>query len=315
MRLVLVDTSTGTSHDVREAEAIIGRDPSSRIVITGDAAKAVSGRHARAFLADGQWWIEDAGSRNGTYLGSAHLAPGVRHALTTGAIIGLGTTGPRLQVQEAETRAIMQTMLEAAPAPAHGADPNLDDLSRTMPLKRPTSAAPVSPPPSAHVSPPPVHAAPSPGSGAASAPRSTVIHVALHNNHTGKNFEADATTVTLGRALEASVQIEGDSAASVSRIHTEIYHDNDAIVVRDNDSRHGTFLNGKKLDVPHPLSHGDFIMLGPGGPTFTVDEANVAESVGATAVVATPRLPGAMLPNAKRSSAKKTPLPANAGPV
>lgn len=320
MRLVLVDTTTGISHDVREAEATIGRDPSSRITISGDAAKAVSGNHARVFLADGQWWVEDVGSRNGTFMGNNRLQTGVRHALAKGSIIGLGTTGPRLQVQELETRAIMQTMLESAPPPPPHALGNVDDLSRTIPLKRATSSAPPPPPPPsapAFQPPPSAPAVQPPPSAPAdgSSPRTTVIHVALHNNHTGRNYEADATTVNLGRAVECSVQIEGESAVSVSRIHAEIYLDGDRIVVRDNASRHGTFLNGKKLDAPQPISHGDFIMLGPGGPTFMVDDASIAQSVGATAVNVTPRVPGAMASPPKASSPKKAPVPENAGPV
>ena len=322
MRLVLVDTSTGTSHDIRESEAVIGRDPSAQIVISGDAAKTVSGRHARVFLADNGWWVEDVGSRNGTFIGSKRLEPGIRHAIVKSSIIGLGTTGPRLQVQELETRAIMATMLESVPPPpVRGHTPELGDMSRTVPLKRPTAPVarpdPAPPRPAPAPEPPRAAASADAAEASASAPHTTVIHVALHNNHSGQNYEADATVVTIGRAMEASVQIEGESAASVSRIHTEIYFYEGKIYVRDNGSRHGTFVNGKKVEIPHVIVHGDFIMLGPGGPTFTVDDAGVAENVNATAAVATPRIPGAAVPSSAKASPpkRKTPLPANAGPV
>src|SRR5207245_1933682 len=58
-------------------------------------------------------------------------------------------------------------------------------------------------------------------------------------------------------------------------VHAEIVASGGVAVIRDGGSRHGTFLNGKKLAAPHPLTHGELIMLGPGGPTFTVEEAVV----------------------------------------
>src|SRR5205085_4620266 len=132
--LVLVDRSTGARYRMAAAEGTLGRDPASSIVLTGDSAKAVSSSHARVFAADGQWWVQDNGSRNGTFVGDTRLENGVRHALTKGVVVGLGTTGPRLEVTEAETRFAAQTMLEGVAGPVPSAPS--EDLSRTVPLKR-----------------------------------------------------------------------------------------------------------------------------------------------------------------------------------
>src|ERR1700748_833112 len=46
---------------------------------------ALSAVHARLARGDRGWQIEDAGSRNGTWLGGARLAPGERRAIAPGA--------------------------------------------------------------------------------------------------------------------------------------------------------------------------------------------------------------------------------------
>jgi pSer/pThr/pTyr-binding forkhead associated (FHA) protein len=58
----------------------MGRSQDSTIVIDDDY---VSSRHARIFLRDGQWYVEDLGSTNGTYLG--------KNKVTTAVPVPLGT--------------------------------------------------------------------------------------------------------------------------------------------------------------------------------------------------------------------------------
>jgi hypothetical protein len=55
----------GTRITLGEAPITIGRAEDSTLVITDDFASA---RHARLVLRDGQWFVEDLGSTNGTYL-------------------------------------------------------------------------------------------------------------------------------------------------------------------------------------------------------------------------------------------------------
>ncbi len=55
----------GTRITLGEAPITIGRAEDSTLVITDDYASA---RHARLVPRDGQWFVEDLGSTNGTYL-------------------------------------------------------------------------------------------------------------------------------------------------------------------------------------------------------------------------------------------------------
>jgi hypothetical protein len=55
----------GTRITLGETQITIGRAEDSTLVITDDFASA---RHARIVPRDGQWFVEDLGSTNGTYL-------------------------------------------------------------------------------------------------------------------------------------------------------------------------------------------------------------------------------------------------------
>ncbi len=76
----------GTSIPLGESTVTIGRSPRSTLVIEDDYC---SSRHARIYLEDGTWMVEDLGSTNGTFLDDGKLtepeefAPGSR--LTLGA--------------------------------------------------------------------------------------------------------------------------------------------------------------------------------------------------------------------------------------
>ncbi|GIJ27752.1 phosphopeptide-binding protein [Micromonospora qiuiae] len=60
----------GTRITLGEAQITIGRAEDSTLVITDDYASA---RHARLVPRDGQWFVEDLGSTNGTYLDRAKV--------------------------------------------------------------------------------------------------------------------------------------------------------------------------------------------------------------------------------------------------
>lgn len=69
----------------------LGRSASNTIVVNDDYASA---EHARIVLEDGQWWLEDRGSRNGTRIND--LAIDQRTILTDSDVIGIGNLRYRL---------------------------------------------------------------------------------------------------------------------------------------------------------------------------------------------------------------------------
>lgn len=73
----LLLTLQGASEQVRftTPEITIGRHPSCEWVLPDET---ISARHARLVYHHDQWWLEDLGSRNGTFLnGEALAAPAV----------------------------------------------------------------------------------------------------------------------------------------------------------------------------------------------------------------------------------------------
>ncbi|MPR00106.1 FHA domain-containing protein [Modestobacter sp. I12A-02628] len=77
--LVTAGPLTGTRINLGEQAILIGRADDSTLVLTDDFA---SSRHARLTNRGGQWYVEDLGSTNGTYLdqqrvqGPLLVAPG-----------------------------------------------------------------------------------------------------------------------------------------------------------------------------------------------------------------------------------------------
>ena len=253
--LTLVDEVSGQAYRIDSSDGLIGRDPSCAICLDGDSARTVSGRHARVFVADNQWQVEDAGSSNGTFVAGKRLEKDARSALKPGEVVRLGQTGPQLKVREAQARVIAATMLE---------QPQDALASATMPLRRSEAlraglrdfGEPTQP----------GHAAP---------PQTQEIRVAVRGVQSGTRYAGQAELVTFGRAIGCTVRVEGEAANSVSRIHSEIVIEHGAPMLRDANSRNGTFLNGKAVTSPQPVRHGDLIALGSGGPAFTLDEATI----------------------------------------
>lgn len=72
----------------------LGRALTNTIVLADSFA---STRHAQLIQRDGRWWLEDLGSRNGTFLNEAQLLPNKPVAVVEGDLIDVGRV--RLSVQ------------------------------------------------------------------------------------------------------------------------------------------------------------------------------------------------------------------------
>jgi hypothetical protein len=72
----------------------LGRSPSNTITVDNSFA---SSEHALVTLRDGQWWLEDRHSRNGTTLNDVPITEPV--IITQGDIIGIGQMKFRLELE------------------------------------------------------------------------------------------------------------------------------------------------------------------------------------------------------------------------
>jgi pSer/pThr/pTyr-binding forkhead associated (FHA) protein len=78
----------GTTITLGQQSILIGRSPESTLVLSDDYASA---RHARIFPQDGDWYVEDLDSTNGTFVGQQRVASGPVK-LAVGSTMRIGTT-------------------------------------------------------------------------------------------------------------------------------------------------------------------------------------------------------------------------------
>ena len=82
--------------DLKDGRLTIGRAVDNDLELPGDSFPSVSTHHARLeFDADGELWIEDVGSKNGTFVDGEQVR---RAKLAAGEVVQLGPVGPRFLV-------------------------------------------------------------------------------------------------------------------------------------------------------------------------------------------------------------------------
>ena len=73
----------------------------------------------------------------------------------------------------------------------------------------------------------------------------------------------DKPLFSIGRRSETDLRLPG---ADISRVHAEITAEHGTCIIRDKQSRFGTFVNGEKI-TEKELAHRDQIRLGQAGDT------------------------------------------------
>lgn len=280
-RIVLRDVETEKTLTVTGTEAVIGRDPTAGIVIEGPKSKVVSSRHAKIYLQDNAWWIADT-SRNGTILDDERLQPGHPYSIRVGQTIGLGDSGPRFRIAALEAKGVPETLIEIPdlniPAAKVGSTAPRKSLSNMALPASPAASVASEARTSAMRRSEAVRAGVIIEESTEPAPAPDwVVHVVLRLTTTNQHFDVRGEVVKIGRSPECLVQISPELGASVSRVHAEIAIREGGVMVTDPGSRNGTFMNGKRLEAPHPVAKGDLIMLGSGGPTFAVEELHIVK--------------------------------------
>lgn len=82
---VVQGVNTGITADLAQAPVLIGRGNDAAIRLDDDY---VSTRHARIVSSGGQWYVEDLGSTNGTYLGAQRITQPVPIGLGSQVRVG-----------------------------------------------------------------------------------------------------------------------------------------------------------------------------------------------------------------------------------
>lgn len=92
--LVVTDGAlAGTTLPLGRSDIIVGRSPDSALVLNDTYS---SSRHARFFLSQGAWWVEDLQSTNGTYINGQKITAPVQ--LQPGMGVTVGRTTMELRI-------------------------------------------------------------------------------------------------------------------------------------------------------------------------------------------------------------------------
>lgn len=99
--------------------------------------------------------------------------------------------------------------------------------------------------------------------------RIVIVHLSGHDE--GRHDVFRMRTLVIGRDSDCDVRFEKNRDLEVSGRHAEIRVDADGrLRISDLNSTNGTWLNGEEIHDERPLTTGDVIELGPGGPRLRV---------------------------------------------
>jgi pSer/pThr/pTyr-binding forkhead associated (FHA) protein len=274
---------TGSNREIAlKADTVFGRQAECDVLLTEGHT---SRKHARLMLADGNYWLEDLGSSNGTFINGSRITGRVRLA-----------TGDRLRfdVEEYDFRMPAQAGAVTGSAPAAMAL----DSSKTV-YRAPDSAAVVAESsgmfkrPGAWADPDALGDAgmnktkfidPAQMKQMANAPPPVMANTSsvdgphlqvVSGSRTGLNIrlavgESGNAEWTIGSQTDREVQFMD---SGVSALHAKIINEGERWKVLDQMSANGTFVNGKRSNVSY-LSSGDRVRFGPVECVFHTDGAS-----------------------------------------
>ncbi len=96
--------------------------------------------------------------------------------------------------------------------------------------------------------------------GAGHPPRPARRRAQRRARRQGEEYELEASPLTIGRAGQNDVSIDGDEFASAR--HVRIEPRRDGVWVHDLGSTNGTHVNGVRIDRPRKLVTGDVVRVG-----------------------------------------------------
>ncbi len=231
-KLIVVEgPSTGSEFDLTQTKTSLGRVEGVDIVLS---ANSVSRKHAQIILEGTQYYLEDLGSSNGTYLNGQRLTS--RQMLKNGDRISLGQS--------------VTLQFEAPPAEDATAiyDPELEEAY-------PATAVADSP---ATTIEPPQPAAPPP----ASAPQPRLV--VTIGTGVPQTYELNQDKITLGRSPDKDIVLNSNI---VSRSHATLRKIPGGYRLEVNPKAgNPVTLNGQPLTGAYTLNNGDELIIGQADP-------------------------------------------------
>lgn len=296
--LLRLADSTGEVREFRSPEVRVGRDPACEWCIRGTGS--VSAVHARLTFRDRGWTLEDASSRNGTFVGDRRLAFDESVPLRAGMSFRLAAAGPVFRVVSIGAGVADATLLESPSPDATIVESSLDaaatllvvppsadalpgSTAGTKSISRPgamtareRAMADYSPAPSAPPAPEPPLAArtSAPDWGDPAPPPAPRVFAVFQSPDTTQHFALTGTRARIGRAPECEFRLSVTDAQVLSRVHAELKVEGSAVIVSDAGSSFGTFVNAGQLTAPRQIAAGDIITLGATGPKLVAMEVN-----------------------------------------
>lgn len=239
-RLALVGAGgplLGVAFALSEERMTIGRNPSATISLDD---LTVSRVHAEVFKKDGRWFVTDAGSSNGTFIGGRRLEAGASEPLHEGAEVRYGTVEmvvTKVTVDE-DTDETAPRAVALSEEVAAGATRIIDVVSEQ-------------------------EVADSQQVRGEPAPAPTRLAV-VRGPAAGQSVSLSDLPMILGR--EGAEGVVGIDDRFISRRHARVDRTNDGTIrVTDLGSSNGSWLNDDRIDAnsPRPVAPGDKLRMGP----------------------------------------------------
>jgi putative serine protease PepD len=215
-------------------QLIFGRSPECSVHLDDNS---VSRQHTKLELVEQRVMLSDLGSRNGTWLNDQKITtPMELH------------NGDRLRISKTIY------IFKAAAVPVQTVVPPIQNPAPVLTVKLQAQA------PAA-----PVQAVEPPAEVPASerTPKTvywqTGVPMTLVRSDNGAEFGLNRS-INIGRDESNDLALKDDTSASSSHARIELV--GEQVVIADLKSRNGTWVNGKRIQSPMPLKHGDRIRVG-----------------------------------------------------
>jgi pSer/pThr/pTyr-binding forkhead associated (FHA) protein len=255
---IMVGRNEGREIVIDKPVATVGRDELADVPVFGDVS--VSRHHATILRQAGRYLIQDQGTPAGIAVNGQRVS---QQGLQDGDEIQLGSV--RITFYEKATAGPLRRPVDAPRSPIAGMPPTAPNVcafcgSAKDPLTGACDCSVAEP--VGGVSDPFAAA----GAGWMAEPVSGNLSstgaprlVAVSGPYTGQAFEIPPLGGYIGREPGREVALTADATAS--RRHASIAPENGALVLRDEGSSNGTFVNGQRIQE-HALQPGDEVRIG-----------------------------------------------------